>query len=113
MGYSKGCYVIVNHPDYFTGDRLGVIGSNVREKVRLHLIKFEDNFTTALVHEDFIRLLTARERMIHDICEHCNHKMEAEFVDIGIGSMQVTDYQCTNDSCPELIKLMEKYHNDY
>ena len=37
-------------------------------------------------------------------CKHCGQEKEAEFVDIGIGSQQVTPWQCTNESCPELLE---------
>lgn len=41
-------------------------------------------------------------------CKFCDHEMEAEFVDIGIGSQQVTDWQCTNLDCPEYLKWIEE-----
>lgn len=42
------------------------------------------------------------------ICKHCGCEMEAEFVDIGIGQQQVTDWQCPNDNCPEYLEWLEK-----
>lgn len=41
-------------------------------------------------------------------CKHCNYEMEAEFVDIGIGTQQVTDWQCTNDHCPKYLEWLEQ-----
>lgn len=41
-------------------------------------------------------------------CRHCGLKMEAEFVDIGIGEQQVSDWQCQNISCPEHLEWLER-----
>lgn len=41
-------------------------------------------------------------------CQHCGCEMEAEFVDIGVGEQQVSDWQCPNDTCPEYMEWLEK-----
>ncbi|MCA1029379.1 hypothetical protein LCM23_25540 [Cytobacillus kochii] len=41
-------------------------------------------------------------------CKYCGCEMEAEFVDIGIGEQQVSDWQCPNDNCPEYLDWLEK-----
>lgn len=40
-------------------------------------------------------------------CKHCGVNMEAEFVDIGIGTQQVTDWECLNSHCPEYLEWLE------
>ena len=42
-------------------------------------------------------------------CKHCGCELEAEFVDIGIGKIQVTDLECQNPQCPEHLEWLENH----